>query len=130
MQITFNTIDDYIDFQNIELRKPLIEIRTFIKSIIPEAEECISYQIPSFKYHGMLVGFGSRKNGISFYFMNANLFTIFKNELDGYRGTKSALHLEIDKPLPIELLSKLIKYRISENTEQFTKKQLKKNEKK
>jgi uncharacterized protein YdhG (YjbR/CyaY superfamily) len=124
------TMDEYIDLQENELKSALIEIRTFIKSIIPEAEECISYQIPSFKYRGMFVGFGSRKNGISFYFMNANLFTIFKEELSGYKGTKSALHLEIDKPLPTQLLEELIKYRINENNERFTKKQLKKNEKK
>ncbi len=65
--IEFKTIDDYLALQTEDIRTGLEKLRKTIHSIIPNAEEAISYQIPTFKYHGSLVGFAAFKNHCSFF---------------------------------------------------------------
>jgi uncharacterized protein YdhG (YjbR/CyaY superfamily) len=93
----------------------LEELRHTIKEIVPQAEEVISYQIPAFKYHGMLVYFAAYKNHCSFFVGNGSLVGKMQDELKAYQTTKSAIHFTVDKPLPNALIEKIVKARMAEN---------------
>jgi uncharacterized protein YdhG (YjbR/CyaY superfamily) len=96
-------------------RNALEALRQTIKEAAPEAEEVISYQIPAFKYKGMLVYFAAYKNHCSFFVGNGSLIASMKSELTDYETTKSAIHFTPEKPLPITLVQKIVWRRIGEN---------------
>jgi uncharacterized protein YdhG (YjbR/CyaY superfamily) len=110
-------IDDYIYNQPDELRAGLETLRQAIKSSAPEAEEVISYSMPAFRYHGMLVGFAAAKNHYGFYPWNGHTTAEFKDDLKGFTGSKGAIHFPIDKPIPTALVKKIVKARMKENIE-------------
>jgi uncharacterized protein YdhG (YjbR/CyaY superfamily) len=93
----------------------LEELRHTIKEIVPQAEEVISYQIPAFKYHGMLVYFAAYKNHCSFFVGNGSLVGKMQDELNAYQTTKSAIHFTVEKPLPKALIEKIVRLRMAEN---------------
>ncbi|MGZ4035925.1 MAG: iron chaperone [Bacteroidia bacterium] len=93
----------------------LKKIRQAIRSAAPKAEETISYMIPSFKYNGLLVGFGANKKGCSFYPMSGSILDEFAPEIKAYSRTKGALHLDFDKKLPVSLIKKITKARLKQN---------------
>jgi uncharacterized protein YdhG (YjbR/CyaY superfamily) len=103
-------IDAYIDLQPENTRNILSEIRQTIKETVPEAEELISYQMPAFRYHGMLVWYAVFKHHYSI-FIPSQILNIFQEELKPYElsKSKSAIKLPLDKPVPVQLLSKIIK---------------------
>ena len=109
------TIDAYLSAVKGERREALEALRKTIRSIVPGAEECISYGIPAFRLDGRIVaGFQATATGCSYYpFSGATLGTL-KHELEGYAGTKSAVHFGPDRPLPAALVRKLIRTRIAE----------------
>lgn len=91
-------------------------IRKIINDTVPEAEECISYQIPCFKYKGYLIYYAAFPKHISL----ANPWSVaflehFKNDLEGYKVSKSAIQLPNDKPLPDKLIKKIVAFRKKEN---------------
>ena len=98
----------------------LEKLRQTIRKAAPEAEEVISYQMPAFKYHGMLVYFAVWKNHIGFYPATLALST-FKEELSQYESTKGSVHFPHDKPLPIKLISEILKFRMQQNLENTIK---------
>ena len=110
-------IDAFIAAQPVALRPMLKQIRSVIRSVVPDAEELISYQVPSYKYHGMLVGFGVQKNGCSLYTMNAKLLGSLSKELKGLEYSKATLHFNPQRPLPVALIKKIVRRRIKENEE-------------
>jgi uncharacterized protein YdhG (YjbR/CyaY superfamily) len=110
-------VEDYIAGKPAELRPMLKQIRSTIQSVVPGAEEVISYMIPCYKHFGMLVGFGVHKKGCSFYTMNPKLLPAFSEELTNFKYTGSTIHFDPKKPLPVALLKKIIKLRIKENEE-------------
>jgi uncharacterized protein YdhG (YjbR/CyaY superfamily) len=122
-------IDTYIALQPESMRATLEELRQIIKSVAPEAEETISYAMPAFKYHGMLVGFAAAKKHYGFYPWTGRTVAQFADDLKGYDTTKGAIHLQIDKPLPVALIKKIVKHRMKENME-MEKKTVKKTSKK
>lgn len=85
-----------------------------IKESAPDAEEKISYQMPTFALHGNLVHFAAHKNHIGFYPTPSGI-EAFKEELSEYKGAKGSVQFPIDKSLPYELLSKIVKFRVAEN---------------
>ena len=113
--IKIKNVDEYIVIQPLALREMLEEIRTLIHSVIPAAEEVISYMIPCYKHHGMLVGFGAHKGGCSFYTMNNRILAAYSKELLKFKYAGSTIHLDPKQPLPVALLKKIIKQRIKEN---------------
>jgi len=117
MKNTVKDIDSYIALQPENIRESLEELRQIIKSVAPDAEEVISYAMPAFKYHGMLVGFAAAKNHYGFYPWNGHTTEQFKDDLKGYTGTKGAIHFPIDKPIPTALVKKIVKARMKENFE-------------
>ena len=114
MKTTFNTIDEYISSQSPEIQTLLTQIRKTIKQAAPEAEEVISYQMPAYKYHGILVYFAAFKNHIGFY-ATPNGHSEFKEELSGYKQGKGSVQFPIDKPMPLDLIAKIVKFRVTEN---------------
>lgn len=107
------SIDQYIKFPP-ELQEKLEMLRKIIRESAPEATEKISYQMPTFVLHGNLVHFAAFKNHIGFYPTPSGI-DAFRQELSEYKGSKGAIQFPLDKPLPYQLVSKIVKYRVTEN---------------
>ena len=107
-------MDEYIATFPEETQKILEELRATIKASAPDAEEKISYQMPTFFLKGNLVHFAAWKNHIGFYPTPSGT-EAFKQELSIYEGAKGSIKFPIDKPLPLELISKIVKFRVAEN---------------
>ena len=123
---TFTDIDSYIAEQAAEARERLEQIRQAVKITAPNAEEVISYGMPAFKYHSMLVYFAAFKNHIGFYALPSGNEE-FQKELTTYKQGKGSIQFPLDKPLPLPLIKKIVKFRVKENLEkEAIKKQSKK----
>jgi len=109
-----NGIDAYIAGFQEPVQKLLQEVRATIKAAAPQAEEVISYGMPAFRQNGMLVYFAAFKHHIGFYPAPAGI-EAFRNELSAYKGSKGSVHFPLDKPLPVELISNIVAFRLSEN---------------
>ena len=92
----------------------LDQLRAIIKKAAPKATESISYMMPAYKYEGALVYFGGYKKHIGFYPMPAAI-AAFKKELSAYNLSKGTVQFPLDKPLPVSLISKIVKFRVAEN---------------
>ncbi len=126
MKLEFKDIDSYIATFPEDVQVLLEQIRTAIKTSAPKAEEVISYGMPAFKLHGMLVYFAGYKQHIGFY-PTASGIAAFKDELSKYKNAKGSVQFPIDKPMPVALIKKMVKFRVKENLEKAKlKKQLKK----
>src|SRR6476620_9693004 len=109
---TADPVGDYIMSMPQKTQAVLAKMRKIIRSAVPEAEEIISYQMPAYKYHGMLVGFAGYKNHCGFYPWNGHTVADFKNELEGYKTSKAAIQFPLDAPLPESLIRRIIDARI------------------
>jgi len=118
---TFASIDEYIRSYPEEIQKLLNEIRDAIKTAAPEATEKISYQIPTFYLNGNLVHFAAFKNHIGFYPTSSGI-AAFKDELKDYKSSKGSVQFPLDKPMPTDLIKRIVKFRVIENTQTPTKK--------
>lgn len=108
------TIDQYLALLSNENRDALEKLRRAIKSAAPRAEECISYEIPTFRLDGkMLVSFGAWENHCAFY-PGASPIEAHKDELKAYKTSKGTIRFPADRPLPATLVKKLVKTRIAE----------------
>ena len=110
----FTTIDEYIATFPKETQKILKDIRATIKAAAPDAEEKISYQMPTFFLNGNLIHFAAYKNHIGIY-PTPNGIESFKKELSKYKGAKGSVRLPIDEPMPLKLISRIVKFRVAEN---------------
>jgi uncharacterized protein YdhG (YjbR/CyaY superfamily) len=109
-------INDYIyEFPN-DVQKILRQIRETIRKAAPKAEETISYQIPTFKLNGNLVHFAAFKNHIGFY-PTSSAIKKFGGQLKSYETSKGTIRFPLDKKIPLELISKITRYRVKENLE-------------
>lgn len=113
-KLTPASVDAYIAAFPAEVQARLQEIRSIIKAAAPEAEERISYQMPAYFWKGVLVYFGGFKDHISF-FPTSSGVSAFQNELAGYKLSKGTIQLPLERPFPVELIQKIVKYRIEEN---------------
>jgi uncharacterized protein YdhG (YjbR/CyaY superfamily) len=108
-------IDDYLAKVTGDKRSALEKLRKTIRSIVPRAEECISYGMPAFRLDGKIVaGFSATSKGCSYFPFSGSTFRTLVHELRDYDKTKSSLHFTPDEPLPGSLVRKLIKARIAE----------------
>jgi uncharacterized protein YdhG (YjbR/CyaY superfamily) len=113
-KVGFTSIDEYIAAFPKEIQQILEEIRATIKAAAPEAEEKISYQMPTFTLKGNLVHFAAFKKHIGFYPVPTGIEK-FKKELSAYQGAKGSVQFPLDKPIPHALISKIVKFRVKEN---------------
>jgi uncharacterized protein YdhG (YjbR/CyaY superfamily) len=113
-KLTFNSIDEYILQFSPEIQEKLKTIRKVIKESSPEAQEKISYQMPAYVLHGNLVYFAAFKNHIGFYPTSSGI-AAFKQELSEYKGAKGSVQFPHTKPIPYELIRKMVEFRVAEN---------------
>lgn len=121
----FKTVDEYLSSLPKEVKALMQKIRETIKEAAPQAEELISYNMPSFNLEGRLVYYAAHTKHIGFYPLTSGI-KAFKNELSVYKGAKGSVQFPFDKPLPLQLIAKIIKFRVEEN---LAKAELKKNKK-
>ena len=115
------TVDEYLAGIPDDARATLEKLRHMIKAAAPQATELISYQIPMYKHHGMLVGFAAFKNHCSFFVGTKNIET-YKDELKSYGTSKGTIRFPVDKPLPGRLVKKLVKAHVADNEARATRK--------
>lgn len=108
-------IDGYLAGLDEPRRSTLQELRRTIASIVPDAEECISYGVPGFRLNGkMIAGFAAFKHHLSYLPHSGSVIAQLTDDLAGYAGTPGSLHFPIDEPLPRALVEKLIAVRLNE----------------
>ena len=114
-KVTFKSIDQYIGTFPEDMQKILEELRATIKAAAPEAEETISYNIPTFKMNGRyLIYFAGWKNHISLYPIPVGS-EAFNKQVAKYAEGKGTLKFPLDKPLPLKLITKIVKLKLDEN---------------
>ncbi len=106
----FESVDEYIGSFPESIQKKLEEMRAIIKTLVPEAQEKISYQMPAFYRDGVIVWYAGYAKHIGFY-PGADGIAAFKAELAGYKSAKGSVQFPLDKPLPVELISKMVRFR-------------------
>ena len=115
------TVDEYLAALPEGSRATLEKIRKMIKAAAPKATEGISYQMPMYKQHGMVIGFAAFKNHCSI-FPGARAVATHKDELKGYETSKGTIRFPIGKPLPAGLVKKLVKESVLANETAFSEK--------
>ena len=122
MRKQFETIDEYIESFPKDVQVSLEKMRQTIRKAAPDASEAISYQMPTFKLNGRnLVHFAAFKNHIGFYPIPSGI-EAFKKELSPYKQGKGSVQFPLDKPIPYDIVAKIVKYRVKENLEKTEKK--------
>lgn len=116
MKVEFKDIDSYIATFPKGVQVLLEQVRHAIKTSAPKAEEVISYNMPAFKYHGMLVYFAGYKQHVGFYSLPSG-HKAFEKELSKYKQGKGSVQFPLDKPMPLALIKKMVKFRVKENLE-------------
>ena len=109
-------IDEYIAGFPHDVQEILEQMRLTIREAAPDAEETISYRMPTFTLKGNLVHFAAHKKHIGLYPTPSGIEK-FENELSGYRSSKGAVQFPLDKPIPFDLMSEIVKFRVKENLE-------------
>jgi uncharacterized protein YdhG (YjbR/CyaY superfamily) len=114
-------VDEYLAGVPKEARTTLEKLRKTIKAAAPMASEGISYQMPMYKHHGMVVGFAAFKNHCSI-FPGAAVMDAYQEELKPYETSKGTIRFPANKPLPATLVKKLVRARIKENEARASRK--------
>ncbi len=110
------TVEGYLAALPSEAREAMEELRGIIRKTAPKAEELISYQMPAYKYHGMLMYIGAAKNHYSLFPGNSTLIKEqFEQELSAYDVSKGTIRFSYDQPLPVELIKKIVLTRMAQN---------------
>jgi uncharacterized protein YdhG (YjbR/CyaY superfamily) len=107
-------INEYIAGYPKEIQKLLEQARATIKKSAPQANEVISYGMPAFKLNGMIAWFAAHTKHIGFY-PGASGIEAFKKELSIYKGAKGSVQFPFDKPIPLKLISEIVKFKVNEN---------------
>ena len=115
MNITISSFPEYL--QNIpeESKPKLLELMAFIKELVPQAHEAISYGIPTYKYLGTLVAVGVAKKHVSFYTMSSETLRHFETQLQGMDYSSGTIRFKFDAVLPKSLIQEIVKIRIEDN---------------
>lgn len=121
-------IDEYVSRFPLNIQKLLLDMRTTIRKAAPKTIESIKYGIPTFEQEGNLVHFAAYKSHIGFYPAPAGI-QAFKKELSKYEQSKGAIRFVIDEPLPLSLVSKIVKFRVKQNVEKAKNKSRRRNQK-
>ena len=109
-------IDEYIAGFPKDIQKTLSKIRSTIKKAAPKAEEAISYQIPTFRLNGNLIHFAAYKNHIGLYPAPRSVEK-FTKELERYVSSKATIKFPLDEPVPYDLITKIVEFRVKQNSE-------------
>ncbi len=115
------SVDEYIALFPKDVRKKLTQLRKLLSQCAPEAEERISYQMPAFFLNGVLVWFAAHTNHIGFY-PKASAISRFKREISTFKSAKGSVQFPMDEPLPVELIRKMVRFRVVENASKAKRK--------
>jgi uncharacterized protein YdhG (YjbR/CyaY superfamily) len=119
--VTSKEIDDYLAGVEEPKRTTLNELRQMILEIIPEAEQCISYDMPAFRIDGKVIaGFAAFKNHLAYIPHSGSVLSKLPDDLVGYEMTKGSLHFAVDTVLPRELVEKLIAVRMAQTDSSYS----------
>jgi uncharacterized protein YdhG (YjbR/CyaY superfamily) len=121
-------VDHYIAAFPEHTRALLEELRATIQETAPEAVEVISYKMPAYQFHGMLVYFAGYAKHIGFY-PGAAVVEYFKDEVTKYKWAKGSVQFPLDKPLPLDFIKRVVQFRIQQNLEKAANKKDKKSKK-
>ncbi|NNF35386.1 MAG: hypothetical protein HKN68_14850 [Saprospiraceae bacterium] len=113
MKVEYQDIDDYISQQPLQVQDQLQQLRLLIRKLAPEATEHISYGMPTFKIVKVLAHFGVQKTHIGFY-PGPKPIEHYKVQLRAYSISKGTVRFEIGKPLPLEIISEMINFKIKQ----------------
>jgi uncharacterized protein YdhG (YjbR/CyaY superfamily) len=112
----YKSVDEYILFQEEQHRSNLTLIRQTVRATVPEAAEAISYQMPAFKYHGMLCYYAVFKDHYSL-FVSPEVNVAFSKELTSFKTTKSAIHFPFNISIPLKLIEEIVRFAAITNLE-------------
>jgi uncharacterized protein YdhG (YjbR/CyaY superfamily) len=115
-------VDNYIDGFEGEVKAKLEEIRELIIKNAPLSKESISYKMPTYKGYGFIVFFAGFKKHVSL-FPTSNAILVFEKELKDYKFSKGTIQFPISKPLPLDLIKRIVLYRVKEDNEEGILKQ-------
>jgi uncharacterized protein YdhG (YjbR/CyaY superfamily) len=124
----FTNIDGYIAAQAATHQPLLKKLRETIRKAAPGGEEVISYSMPAYKFHGMLVYFAAHEKHIGFYAMKSTMH-VFKDRIVGYQSGEATIRLALDKPIPVKLITDIVKFRAKENMDKKLMKEAAKTKK-
>jgi len=124
-KMTYDSIDHYISTFPPDIQDILESIRKVIHEAAPDAVEKISYQMPTFAQHGNVVHFAAFKNHIGFYPAPSGIEE-FERELAPYKAGKGTIQFPLGQPMPMELITKVVKFRVAENLAKAEQKAAKK----
>lgn len=119
------TIDEYITAFPLNVQEKLNEIRLAVRTAAPEASEKISYRMPSYAFNGMLVYFAAHTNHIGFYPFTSAI-RAFNSELTPYHTSKGGIQFPYKSPLPLNLIKRIVDFRVKENLEKAALKKMRK----
>ena len=111
----FETVDEYLSALPQHARAVAASLRQTIRQAAPQAEEVISYNMPAFRWKGILVWYAAFKKHVGLY-PKASAIAAFQSELAPYKTSKGAIQFPIDRPIPAGLVKKIVKFRVEENT--------------
>lgn len=123
------TIDEYISELPVAVRPRIEKLRQIVNKVAPEAVEAISYGMPAFKYHGMLLYFAAFTNHYSL-FAFPNAIVAFKDKLTGYELSKGTIKFPLNKAVPVKLITEIVKFKVQENLNKQIAKELARSSKK
>lgn len=114
--IKHKTVDEYFSALDAKKKSILEKVRKTIKEAAPEAKELISYNMPAIKLNGVLVYYAAQRDHIGFYPTSAPI-EVFKDELTPYKYSKGAIQFPVDQPMPLDLITKIVKFRVQQDQE-------------
>ena len=112
----YKSVDEYISDFPAGTKSMLKEVRKIIKQAAPQAEEIISYNMPAYKLQGVLVYYAGYSGHIGFYPTGSGIAN-FQKKLSGYKTSKGTVQFPLDQPLPLDLITQIVKFRVKENLE-------------
>jgi len=121
MNTVVSSINEYIAQFPDDVQAVLREVRNTIKEAAPQAQETISYAMPTFKLNGNLVHFAGYKSHIGFYPSPSGI-EHFKDEISAYKWAKGSVQFPLAEPIPFDLIRKIVLFRVSENIEKKSSK--------
>lgn len=121
----FKTVDEYIATFPESVQEVLQTVRSAIREAVPEADEAIGYQLAAYRYHGPLIYFGGFAKHYSLFGHSDTVLEAFADELSGYQLSKGTIKFPLDKPVPVALIRKVVRYRADENLQRAEAKRAK-----
>ncbi len=113
----FKTVEGYFSVLPDQMRIRMEELRQTIRQAAPDAEEVISYNMPAFRFHGILVYYAAHKEHIGFYPAGAVVNEVFKDDLAGYETSKGTIKFPLKKQIPLDLVKRIVEFRVKQNLE-------------